>query len=191
MQDTATMSCPHCGAANPLGQFYCHACRANVHVKRKRPTPSPSETPSGASGRHSHASDATVVRRYQSAYRIAQARLGLAAVIKGVGMVFGGLVAVVSLPQDTFVMVVGLCFAAAVALASWAYSAVVAAQGQILLATLDSAVANSPFLNDGERAEAMGLPRSVAARPASGGHDNRSVHGAVEPVAVAEVGTNG
>jgi len=44
----------------------------------------------------------------------------------------------------------------------WVSGVMVAAQGQILQATLDSAVANSPFLTDQERAAAMGLPPSVA-----------------------------
>lgn len=61
-------------------------------------------------------------------------------------------------------LLAGLFFAAIVGGLFWVCGVIVAAQGQILQATLDNAVASSHFLTDAERADAMGLPRSVAAR---------------------------
>jgi hypothetical protein len=46
----------------------------------------------------------------------------------------------------------------------WVCGVIIAAQGQILQATLDNSVASSHFLTDPEPADAMGLPRSVADR---------------------------
>jgi hypothetical protein len=46
------------------------------------------------------------------------------------------------------------------------YGLIIAALGQIVRATLDNTVAHSPFLNDHERLDAMGLPRTIAARGA-------------------------
>ena len=49
-------------------------------------------------------------------------------------------------------------------LVPWVCGVIIAAEGQIPQATLDNAVASSHFLTDPERADAMGLPRSVADR---------------------------
>jgi hypothetical protein len=58
----------------------------------------------------------------------------------------------------------GVFLAAIVDISFWVCGVIVAAQGQILRATLDNTVANSPFLNDQERLDSMGLPQSIAAR---------------------------
>lgn len=58
----------------------------------------------------------------------------------------------------------GIFVAAIVGVLFWLCGVIVAAQGEILRATLDNAVASSHFLTDTERAEAMGLPDTVADR---------------------------
>jgi hypothetical protein len=58
----------------------------------------------------------------------------------------------------------GIFVAAIVGVLFWVSGVIVAAQGQILRATLDNAVAHLPFLNDHERLDAMGMPRSIADR---------------------------
>jgi len=58
----------------------------------------------------------------------------------------------------------GIFIALIVGILFWICGVIVAAQGQILLATVDTAVASSHFLTDTERAQAMGLPPNIADR---------------------------
>jgi hypothetical protein len=116
-------------------------------------------------------SDSPVVGRYRDAYRVASATVGLGTAIKVVGVVIAGIIVLGSISSGSRgpfggggVVLGGIFLAAVVGILFWVCGVMVAAQGQILRATLDNAVANSPFLNDPERAEAMGLPKDVAAR---------------------------
>jgi hypothetical protein len=91
----------------------------------------------------------------------------LGTVIKVIGGVLAGIIALGSLssgngPFGSGALVAGLFFAAIVGVLLWACGVMVAAQGQVLQAALDTAVASSHFLTDTERADAMGLPRSIA-----------------------------
>lgn len=92
--------------------------------------------------------------------------VGLGNAIKVVGAILGGIVAfgALRLPDSLFGGAVGLFFAVIVAGMFWICGVIVAAHGQILRATLDTAVASSHFLTDVERADAMGLPKGVADR---------------------------
>jgi hypothetical protein len=54
-------------------------------------------------------------------------------------------------------MIVAICFAAFVGILLFVLGPLVAAQGQILKAALDSAGNSSPFLSDPDRAEIMSL----------------------------------
>ena len=115
-----------------------------------------------------------VIQRYSDAYRVASAIVGLGTAIKVVGFILAGLVFFVSLsarssnPFDTgggglgLTGMAGIVFAIVIAVAGWVWGVVVTAQGQILRATLDTAVSSSRFLNDRDRAEAMGIPAAVA-----------------------------
>ena len=114
-----------------------------------------------------------VIERYTDAYRVASAIVALGTVIKVVGFILAGLVFFVSLsargsnPFDTgrgigLTGMAGIVFAIVIAVAGWVWGVVVTAQGQILRATLDTAVSSSHFLNDRDRAEAMGIPAAVA-----------------------------
>jgi hypothetical protein len=110
-----------------------------------------------------------VVNRYRDAYRVGAAVVGLGNTIKIVGAVLAGIIALGSLSAGNGLFgggaVLGGIFLAAIVGGLFSVCGViVAAQGQILQATLDNAVASSHFLTDPERADAMGLPRSVADR---------------------------
>lgn len=111
---------------------------------------------------------APVVRRYRDAYRVGAALAGLGNGIKAAGGILAGVIAVGSLSlsnnQVGVFVLIGVFTSIIVGGLFWVCGVVVAAQGQILRATLDNAVASSHFLTDPERAEAMGLPRSVAGR---------------------------
>jgi hypothetical protein len=106
-----------------------------------------------------------VVNRYQDAYLVGAALVGLGNTIKIVGAVLAGIIVLGSLSVGSEVLTVAGVFLAAIGGGLfWVCGVIVAAQGQILRATLDDAVASSRFLTDHERADAMGLPRSVADR---------------------------
>ena len=75
-------------------------------------------------------------------------------------MIFGGALFANSQVRgdpDLTIMIVAICFAAFVGILLFVLGTLVAAQGQILKAALDSAVNSSPFLNDPDRAEIMSL----------------------------------
>jgi hypothetical protein len=109
-----------------------------------------------------------VVNRYRDAYRVGAALVGLGNTIKIVGAVLAGIIVLGSLSAGNgpFTLA-GSFLAAIVGGLFWVCGVIVAAQGQILRATLDNAVASSHFLTDPERADAMGLPSSVADRSAA------------------------
>lgn len=116
-------------------------------------------------------SHSAVIRRYRDSYRVAAALILLGNTIKIVGGTLATIIVVGSLASagDRFGGAVGGIFIAViVGVLFWVCGVMVAAQGQILLATLDNAVANSPFLTNSERAEAMGLPSNVADRGTAG-----------------------
>jgi hypothetical protein len=106
-----------------------------------------------------------VVNRYQDAYHLGAAVVGLGSTIKIVGAILAGIIVLGSLSVGVGeVGLAGMFLAAIVGGIFWVCGVIVAAQGQILQATLDNAVASSHFLTDAERADAMGLPGSVADR---------------------------
>lgn len=114
-------------------------------------------------------SSSPVVARYLDAYRIGAALVGLGNAVKTVGAILAGIIALGSLssgdgPFGGGAVVAGIFVAAVVGVLFWVCGVIVAAQGQILRATLDNTVAQSPFLNDLERLDAMGLPRTLAER---------------------------
>ena len=114
-----------------------------------------------------------VVNRYRDAYRVGAALVGLGNGIKILGAILSGIIILGSLSSasDRFgggaLALTGVFSAVVVGGLFWVCGVMVAAQGQILRATLDTAVASSHFLTDTERADAMGLPRAVANRSAS------------------------
>jgi hypothetical protein len=112
-----------------------------------------------------------VVRRYRDAYRVGAALVAFGQAIKVVGVILGAIVVVLAISlgggpfDDRSLLLSGIFFAAIVGGLFWILGVAVAALGQILRATLDSAVSLSRFLSDAECAEAMGLPGQTAARP--------------------------
>lgn len=114
-------------------------------------------------------SGSPVVNRYRDAYRLGAALVGLGNTIKVVGVALAAIIVLGSLssgdgPFGGGAVVAGIFLAVIVGVLFWVCGVIVAAQGEILRATLDNAVASSHFLTDPERANAMGLPRSVAGR---------------------------
>ena len=112
-------------------------------------------------------SDSPVVNRYRDAYRVGWALVSLGNAIKIVGVVLAGIIFLgsLSLANGQFggaAVVAGLVLGGLAGGLFWVCGVIVAALGEVLRATLDTAVASSHFFTDPERADAMGLPRDVA-----------------------------
>lgn len=102
-----------------------------------------------------------VVNRYQDAYRVAAAIITTGSIIKVIGAVLGlglGFVAFAQVEKG-FKLGTILWFAGAVItwLGFYLWGVMVSAQGQLIRATLDSAVNTSPFLEREDKARAMSL----------------------------------
>jgi len=107
--------------------------------------------------------------RYVDAYRVARVINEVGTTIKIIGFILAGFVAMGSVTSLTTrnpftggtslgVGVVGFVIAAFVALVGFVLGTLVSAQGQILMATLDTSVNSSPFLRDDDRAWVLGVP---------------------------------
>ena len=96
-----------------------------------------------------------VINRYTDAYRIAGITVGFGTVVRVVGGVLGA--AVLFIGSHEFGLVQALFVAALVAAIFFFIGMLLATQGQVLKATLDTAVNSSPFLTDNQKAIAMSL----------------------------------
>ncbi len=124
---------------------------------------------------HVSARAMSVVKRYRDAYRVANVIVGVSKAFKGIGLALMAVVVLICLilalkgssseggqGAGTIVAILGSLVAGAIVwLVFWMVGVLVGAQGQILLASLDGAVNQSPFLQDEQRAEAMSLPGTV------------------------------
>lgn len=104
------------------------------------------------------------VHRYQDAYRVAKSVVVIGNITKFLGFGFGILVFVAALTQEPggLVMLGASFVGALVGLGFWVAGVFVAAHGQLLQATLDTAVHSSPFLTNRQRALAMSLSVTAA-----------------------------
>lgn len=153
---THDLRCPECGVELPDN------VSMNLHRLPYSAEASEGQTPEVATAR----SGSLVVNRYRDAYRVGAALVTLGNSVKIAGAVLAAVVALASLNLGSFA-IAGFVVAAIGGGLFWVCGVVVAAHGQTLRATLDTAVASSRFLTDVERANAMGLPPSVADRAGS------------------------
>jgi hypothetical protein len=102
-----------------------------------------------------------VISRYVDAYRIAGITVGFGTGIKVAGGALGLAMLFLRLGELGFVLAV------LVAAVFFSFGVLLAAHGQVLSATLDTAVASSPFLTDEQRAIAMSL-RNLRPTPDEG-----------------------
>lgn len=170
--------CPKCLKSIDEGHAnsYCTSCGEQLprDIQERLPRLVALRTTAAAEGYVEAAqvqSSSPVVNRYRDAYRVARALVGLGNGIKIVGAFLGGIILLGSLlllANDQFgsggLVLTGMLTAVVVGVLFWVSGVIVVAQGEIVRATLDTAVASSHFLSDPERADAMGLPRSVADR---------------------------
>ena len=109
-------------------------------------------------------SNSRMVNRYQDAYRVGTALVALGNAIKAIGallavVILGGSFTLSSGSLGSSAVMIGVVMAAISGGVLWVGGVLVSAQGQILRATLDNAVSNSPFMTERERLDAMGLPQ--------------------------------
>ena len=145
-------NCPNCGHPTVHGQEVCGQCH--------RPLFSEVAANESASLR---ALASPVVNRYRDAYRVAAALVALGNSTKFGGVGVSVVIGLASINLGSFAPA-GFVLAAIAGSLFGICGVVVAAHGETLRATLDTAVASSHFLTNPERADAMGLPRSVADR---------------------------
>lgn len=113
--------------------------------------------------------------RYRDAYLVAKVTVGLGSTIKVVGFVLGGLIFLSGLlfaflavaksgdrdlSSGVFIVAlfVGTFYGFIVGFVFYFIGVIVSGQGQVLLATLDNTVGNSPFLEGEQKAAIMSLP---------------------------------
>lgn len=106
---------------------------------------------------------AKLMRRYRDAYFVGRTIVGVGGIVKGIGIFLGLVVSLGSLVlatqgQDNWAAgLAGVLAGVIVGVFLYVSGIFVAAQGQILQATLDGAVNGSPFLSNDQKAEMMSL----------------------------------
>jgi hypothetical protein len=141
-----------------------------LEIKNEQPAPAPQKTScltDPITPKHLFA----LLDRYKDAYLVARALDGYGTLVKVLGFVGAGMLLLYGaswvnngrLGDASFAFGV-VCIVAGLFMAVLFYFAgvLVSAQGQILNATLDSAVNGSPFLTDEHRARIMSLPSASA-----------------------------
>jgi hypothetical protein len=114
-------------------------------------TPGPTESHLGA------------IRRYEDAYLLAHTATSVGAVAKGIGVILGLLVLLASIIVGSQVnqmllgLVIGLLAGPVVTVPLYILGVLVAAMGQTLKASLDTAVHTSPFLKKQDMVKVLGL----------------------------------
>ena len=122
-----------------------------------------------------------LTRRYEDGYLDAKAITGFGAVIKTIAFLIAGAIAVGGLAlKDGSIILASLISATAIGTLTYFLGVVIAAQGQILRATLDSAVNSSPFLQDEQKARVMRLSLAGEARSDNGTPREDEYQGAQE-----------
>lgn len=175
------MNCPNC--SNPIDSAtkFCPYCNVRVedYVAASRGGIDTTAATVVATGR------STIVNRYVDLYRTARTMTGLGTTVKTIGLLaaaviflFWFVVGIAAASETSsapfaaqssagtagfFVStIIGVIFATLVGGLFFLLGVLISAQGQLLMATADSAVYASPFLTDEERATAMSLPDKAA-----------------------------
>jgi hypothetical protein len=103
-----------------------------------------------------------MISRYTDAYRVARVVVGIGEAVKVISLVIGGILLLIGVAGAESALgglslLVGVALAVIVGGGGFILGTLLAAHGQVLKATLDSALNTSPFLTNGQRAEIMSL----------------------------------
>jgi hypothetical protein len=169
-------SCPKCSRPVSDQSNFCVYCYAPiVHIKTDSPPAKPIEitytplTDSSGAVIAGSSQISELMKRYKDGYLVARATNGFGRVIKAVGTIIGVLIALIGLmaqgegARDATSRIIGLVtivFGIFAGTLLYIIGVLVSAQGQILKASLDSAVNSSPFLTNEYKAEIMSLPEA-------------------------------
>lgn len=161
--------CPKCQAKNAVNRTRCRECnevlrdralprRVDVQSGESRPTDSSLVSQQRSSG----STPSALSSRYRDAYLTARAINGLGEVIKVVSILVGLVIVVVSVKAgegfgSSISLMIGLLSGTVFGFLGYVGGVLLSAQGQILKATLDSAVNTSPLLNNESRLSIMSL----------------------------------
>jgi len=108
----------------------------------------------------------SISHRYTDAYRVARAIMTFGTTVKVIGAVVAAIIAVAGLASSDQLgsrgLIGGLLLGAMVGLVFWIAGVFVTAQGQLLRASLDTAVNTSPLFSNTEKAKVMGITQSTA-----------------------------
>jgi len=170
--------CPRCREESDDDFEKCWSCGAD---RNEAPSAAPPSTPSPLPdvARKDHAAGggkfALYATRYADAYRIASLLVTASNLVKFIGFAIGLLITVsgvfnasqsgrgILAPSDEargMMLIVALVLGFAVALLGYVLAIVVAALGQMLRATIDTAVHTSPLLTTGEAERLITKSRS-------------------------------
>ena len=107
---------------------------------------------------------ASLTERYKDAYTVARVTAGFGSTVKGAGILIGGLLTVGGFmlaskgdPQRAVIGILVLILGVIAGVLFYVIGILISAQGQILKASLDSAVNTSPFLENEHRTKIMSL----------------------------------
>lgn len=172
------MFCQSCGSNMPDGMQYCQRCGAPmddpspIGSEAATGNPAPSPSVAAASGQkteeayaegagNSHAKAAA--RRYKDAYFVANSITGIGTLVKVLGVIAGVILFLLQAVTTSYLfrneaaIVMSFITSFIAGLIIYVVGVLVSAQGQMLKASLDSAVHSSPFLDDEQRARVMSL----------------------------------
>lgn len=170
------MKCPKCGLLNPDNAQKCQ-CGYDFELMRQltsylgqsaTKTPEEAETIEDLFQRPQkvHPSEGhSLIKKYGDAYRIGRGLTKLGRLAKGLALLLGVLTFLAALllasanyPPGlgtTTTVLVGLLMSILVAVPAFLLGALVNALGQILIATLDTAINTSPFLDNTQKSQIM------------------------------------
>lgn len=100
---------------------------------------------------------AGLAHRYRDAYSVARVIVGAGNGVKTVGVIVGILFALASFAAEGVFVFLGLMAALAAGILFYVAGVVISAQGQLLQATLDTAVNSSPLLDNEQKAQILAL----------------------------------
>ena len=166
-------TCPSCGESvlATHANYSCRKCVQRLPEDILRRLPAFGGSGAFIDARPSDSASTTtlssspVVNRYRYAYRVANALVGLGNGLKILGPCLAGAIILlsISMADKLGALALGAIIPAGIpGVLFWIAGVIFAAQGQLVQATLDSAVASSPFLTDSERADVMGLPPIIS-----------------------------
>jgi hypothetical protein len=173
-----TLKCARCGTANRGTQYFCSQCGLNLHApggstvqevsepsaavsSQTAVVPSSNQLVQKSSSEEMISDIATLPNRYKDAYIAGRLIEGLGTIVKAVGIVGGVMLFLIGILFfwgffGTFSLIIGSVAGAVIGGITYLLGVLVSAQGQVLRATLDTAVNTSPLLTESQKARLLG-----------------------------------